>query len=232
MPLTTAEDSQPMEDSDEPQVLDRVTTPRGELVLRRVGRRLEVISNGVFLMDSRDGRSERALVSEALSFHGSASSVLIGGLGVGSSLREAAAHPTLDRIVVVEIEQRVVDWHGTRLAELTGEAMTDPRVKVVVADVREHLLTAPGRYDVVCMDVDNGPDWTVTDTNAQLYGPAGVGLMRNALAPGGVLAVWSANESPRYQALLQQYLDDVRALRVDVRLARAEPDVVYLGRRR
>jgi spermidine synthase len=232
MPLTTAEDSQPMEHSDEPQVLDRVTTPRGELVLRRVGRQLEIISNGVFLMDSRDGRSERAMVSEALAFHGSASSVLIGGLGVGFSLREAVAHAALDRIVVVEIEQRLVDWHGTHLAELTGEAMTDPRVQVVVADVREHLLAAPEGYDVVCLDVDNGPDWTVTDTNAELYGPAGVELMRNALAPGGVLAVWSPNESPGYEALLRRHLDDVRVVAVDVAVPRAHPDLVYLTRRR
>jgi spermidine synthase len=98
--------------------------------------------------------------------------------------------------------------------------------------VREHLLAAPEGYDVVCLDVDNGPDWTVTDTNAALYGPAGVELMRNALAPGGVLAVWSANESPDFEALLRRHLDDVRVVAVDVAVPRAHPDLVYLTRRR
>jgi spermidine synthase len=216
---------------DDAEVLDRVTTSRGELVLRRVGTHHEVVSNGVFLMDTRDGRSERALVREALTFHGSAGSLLIGGLGVGFSLLEAVSNADLDRIVVVEIERRLVDWHGAHLVELTGEAMTDPRVEVVVADVRDHLATSRGRFDVVCLDVDNGPDWTVTEDNAALYGPDGLALMVDALAPGGVLAVWSASESPHFEALLRQHLDDVRVEHVETRLARAEPDVVYLGRR-
>jgi spermidine synthase len=221
-----------MQHSADVEVLDRVTTARGELVLRRVGTQFEVISNGVFLMDTRDGRSERALVREALAFHGSARTVLIGGLGVGFSLLEAVAHPQLERITVVEIEQHLVDWHRTHLSGLTGAATADPRVALVVADLREHLATATGGDDVVCLDVDNGPDWTVTEANAELYRSTGLALMVEALAPDGVLAVWSANESPGYEALLRQHLDDVRTVRVDVRLARAEPDIVHLGRRR
>jgi spermidine synthase len=220
-----------MQRDDDAEVLDRVTTSRGELVLRRVGAHHEVVSNGVFLMDTRDGRSERALVREALAFHGSAGTLLIGGLGVGFSLLEAVTRPQLRRVVVVEIEPALVSWHATHLAGLTERAMSDPRVQVVVSDVRGHLATSRGRYDVVCMDVDNGPDWTVTEDNAALYGHDGLALMVDALAPGGVLAVWSARESPRFEALLRQRLDDVRVEHVESRLARAEPDVVYLGRR-
>jgi spermidine synthase len=214
------------------EVLDRVSTPRGELVLRRVGEHVEVISNGVFLMDTRDGRSERALVREALSFHGSARSLLVGGLGVGFSLLEAVSATGLHRIVVVEIEPALVAWHSTHLRRLTASATSDPRVEIAVSDAREHLATSRGRYDVVCLDVDNGPDWTVTDDNAALYDREGLGLMVDALAPGGVLAVWSASSSPGYERLLREHLDDVRVVEVDVRLARAAPDVVYLGRRR
>jgi spermidine synthase len=105
-------------------------------------------------------------------------------------------------------------------------------VEIAVSDAREHFATSRGRYDVVCLDVDNGPDWTVTDDNAALYGREGLGLMVDALAPGGVLAVWSASSSPGYERLLREHLDDVRVVEVDVRLARAAPDVVYLGRRR
>jgi spermidine synthase len=79
--------------TDEPRVLERAATPRGELVLRQVGDDLEVISNGVFLMDTRDGGSERALVHEAVADHQHPQRLLIGGLGVGFSLLEALDQP-------------------------------------------------------------------------------------------------------------------------------------------
>ncbi|HET9944209.1 MAG TPA: hypothetical protein VFR56_01055, partial [Actinomycetes bacterium] len=116
----------------EPVVLERTTTPRGELVLRRVGEHLEVVSNGVFLMDTRDGRSERLLVRAALDVHPDPRRLLIGGLGVGFSLVEAVAEPALTAIDVVEIEPDLVGWHATHLGHLTGAALADPRVRVVV----------------------------------------------------------------------------------------------------
>ena len=217
--------------ADEPQVLDRVTTPRGELVLRRLGDEFEVISNGVFLMDTRDGRSERALVGEAVRRHPAPRRLLIGGLGVGFSLLEALDHPAIEHVVVVEIEQVLVDWHATHLHQRTGSALADPRVQVVVANVRDHLTANPAGYDVICLDVDNGPDWTVTDENAGLYGEAGIAVCSNALAQGGVLAVWSAAPAPRYEQLLRQQLDDVHVVEVPAYVQRGAPDVVFLGRR-
>jgi spermidine synthase len=216
----------------EPEVLDRVGTPRGELVLRRVGDDLEIVSNGVFLMDTRDGRSERALVREAVTAHGSPRDLLIGGLGVGFSLDEAVAQTELITIDVVEVEPVLVDWHRTFLAARTSDALADPRVRVVLADVAVHLTGHPAAYDVVCLDVDNGPDWTVTEANAGLYDEAGLGRCLAALRPGGVLAVWSASPAPTYEALLRGHLDDVRVLTVEAYVERGGPDVVYLGRRR
>jgi spermidine synthase len=214
-----------------PVVLDRVTTPRGELVLRRSGADFEVISNGIFLMDTRDGRSERLLVSAAAAAHLAPERILLGGLGVGFSLLEAVTLTDPRQIVVVEIEQRIVDWHAGHLHHLTGDALADPRVEVVVADVRAHLDASPGSYDVVCLDVDNGPEWTVTDDNAGLYGAAGLDVTIAALAPGGVLAVWSANRSPAYEGRLRQRLGDVQVLEVERLAGRGDPDVVYLATR-
>ncbi len=216
----------------EPEVLDRVVTPRGELVLRRVGDDLEIVSNGVFLMDTRDGRSERALVREAVAAHGRARDLLVGGLGVGFSLVEAVGLGDLTTIDVVEIEPTLVGWHRTHLGGRTSDALADPRVHVVVADVADHLVAHPGAYDVVCLDVDNGPDWTVTDANAGLYGEAGLDRCLAALRPGGVLAVWSANAAPTYAAMLRAHLDEVRVLTVGGFVDRGGPDLVYLGRRR
>jgi spermidine synthase len=215
----------------EPEILERVTTPRGELVLRRVDGHLEVISNGVFLMDTRDGRSERALVREALRLHPAPRRLLVGGLGVGFSLLEAVAATDVQRIVVVEIEPVLVDWHAAHLLDRTGSALADPRVTVAVADVLEHLAARPAAYDVVCLDVDNGPDWTVPESNAELYGEQGLGLCLAALAPGGVLAVWSASPSPAYERRLRDHLADVRVIEIAPLIERGEPDVVYLGMR-
>lgn len=216
----------------DPEVLDRVDTPRGELVLRRTGDDLEIVSNGVFLMDTRDGRSERTLVREAVAAHGRARHLLLGGLGVGFSLVEAVGVGGLTTIDVVEIEPALVGWHRRYLEARTSDALADPRVRVVVADVADHLAGRPATYDVVCLDVDNGPDWTVTAANVALYSKAGLDMCLTALRPGGVLAVWSAAAAPTYEALLRAHLDDVQVLAVQAYVDRGGPDVVYLGRRR
>jgi spermidine synthase len=192
------------------------------------------VSNGVFLMDTRDGRSERLLVRAAVEARGSGHDLrlLIGGLGVGFSLQEAVTVADLALIDVVEIEPDLLDWHHTHLSHLTGDALADPRVHVVVADLADHLRHHEDSYDVVCLDVDNGPDWTVTERNAALYTADCIARAVAALRSDGVLAVWSANPSESFRALLADQLDDVRALEVEVRVARGEPDVVYVARKR
>ena len=183
-------------------------------------------------MDTRDGRSERLLVRAALDACPDARRLLIGGLGVGFSLREAVTFPGLSDIDVVEIEPDLVAWHRRHLTHLTGEALADPRVSVVVADLREHLRQRQRQYDVICLDVDNGPDWTVTPENEEIYASHGLSQAADALREGGVLTVWSASRSPGFQDRLAQHLEDVRTLEVEVRTPRADPDVIYLGRKR
>lgn len=200
----------------------RTSTSRGELVLRQVGEHFEVVSNGVFLMDTRDGRSERLLVTAALDAHTNPRSLLIGGLGVGFSLAAAIADSRLQTITVVEIEPVLVDWYANKLG---GTAHHDPRVTVEIDDIREHT----GDYDVICLDVDNGPDWTVTDSNKSLYDDAGTALLASRLNPHGVLAVWSAHQVPSYEELLRKHFNEVQLLTVDV--PRGEPDAVYVAAR-
>jgi spermidine synthase len=198
-------------------------------VLRRAGEHYEVISNGVFLMDTRDGRSERLLVRAALDAAAAPRSALLGGLGVGFSLLEAVADQTLERIEVVEIEDALVRWHRTQLRHLTESALRDRRVHVVVDDLARHLSTDRTPYDVVCVDVDNGPAWTVTPDNDSLYGEDGTRRLLGAVRPGGTLAVWSAMQVPAYEMRLRRLASSVDVHTVEV--ARGEPDVVYVARR-
>ncbi|MCA1657247.1 MAG: spermidine synthase [Actinobacteria bacterium] len=156
---------------------------------------------------------------------------MIGGLGVGFSLLEALADPRVGRVTVVEIEPALLEWHRHHLRHLTGDTLDDPRVEVLVGDLADHLgdVGYPA-YDVICLDVDNGPGWTVTDAYAALYGAGGTRLLASRLRPGGALSVWSAHEAPTYEAMLRPELAEVGMHRVAVR-GRGDADVVYVGRR-
>ena len=204
--------------------VERLDTPRGELALRRDGEHHEIVSNGTFLMDTRDGRSERELVRAAV--HEPGARVLVGGLGVGFSLAEALA---LDpaAVTVVEIEPAVVRWNREHFGR--AALLDDPRVAVVVGDLADFLARDELRYDAICIDVDNGPEWTVTVDNAALYGDPGLSAVDRRLAPGGTLAVWSAARAPGFEARLRSRYGGVDV--VEIAVARGEPDVVYAARK-
>lgn len=216
---------------DHPVVVGRAWTARGELVLRRAGDHHEIIHNGVFLMDTRAGASERLLVSAALQACGAAApSVVIGGLGVGFSLVEALADARVRAVTVVEVESAVIGWHrpGGPLATWSHGALADPRTRVVRADVAAWLAGDHGVHDVVCLDVDNGPEWTVTRANRELYGDAGVEMLARRLTPTGALTVWSAMPAPRFQERLRRRFASVEVREVPS-ATRGGPDVVYVA---
>ncbi|MFD8520973.1 spermidine synthase [Streptomyces capillispiralis] len=221
---------------DIPEVLDRREGPYGEVVLRRHGGLLQIIANGCFLMDTSDGRSERRLVDAALAALDPAGAdgepgphVLIGGLGVGFSLAHAAAQPHWGRITVVEREPAVIGWHRAGpLAGLSAEALADPRTEIVEADLVAFVNETSATFDALCLDIDNGPDWTVTEDNGGLYSPAGLASCARVLRPHGVLAVWSAKPSPEFEGTLRNAgFQQVRTEEIPV--ARGVPDVVHIG---
>jgi spermidine synthase len=216
---------------DTPVVIDRRQGPYGEVVLRRHGALLQIIANGCFLMDTSDGRSERLLVDAAYdALDGRAQpSVLIGGLGVGFSLAHAAADPRWGRITVVEREPAVIDWHlHGPLSAISAEALADPRMEIVNNDLVAYVNEISATYDALCLDIDNGPGWTVTEGNEGLYSKAGLASCPRALRPGGVLAVWSAQPSPEFEgSLWNAGFQRVRTEEIPV--ARGVPDVVHLA---
>ncbi|MFI6400662.1 spermidine synthase [Streptomyces sp. NPDC050548] len=216
---------------DNPLVLDRREGPYGEVVLRRHGELLQIIANGCFLMDTSDGRSERLLVDAAYAALDGRPrpDVLIGGLGVGFSLAHAAADPRWGRITVVEREPAIVEWHlSGPLSELSASALADPRTDILKTDLVAFVNETCATFDALCLDIDNGPGWTVTDSNDNLYSPAGLASCARVLRPGGVLAVWSAQPSPEFERTLWNAgFQQVRTEEIPV--ARGVPDVVHLA---
>jgi spermidine synthase len=155
--------------------------------------------------------------------------MLIGGLGVGYSLRRATEFPNVRAIDVVEIEGAVIAWHEKYLGHITDAAMRDPRVSVHEADIMSYLWSSSEPYDVICLDTDNGPNWLVFDENRDLYEGNGLDLLWSRLASGGVLATWSASRDTAYEERLAERFGDVDLIETPV--PRGHPDVVYLARR-
>ncbi|WMX45096.1 spermidine synthase [Streptomyces roseicoloratus] len=220
-----------------PVTLDRREGPYGEVVLRRRDAQdrthYEIIANGTFLMDTSDGRSERLLVDAAMDalpeHRRPGAAVLVGGLGVGFSLAHAAADPRWGRIAVAEREEAIIDWHRQGpLAALSGRALADPRTVILHTDLMDYLRTTSDHYDALCLDIDNGPDWTVTEDNESLYSAEGLAACRERLTPGGILAVWSARPSADFEDSLRNAgFSGVRTEEVPV--ARGVPDAVHLA---
>ena len=190
------------------EVLDRFALPDGdgEMVLARRGAEFVIRVRGVELMNSRNHISEDELgrFAARLVAGKPAARVLIGGLGLGYTLRSVLnACPTSVLIDVVEIFPTVVQWNRGELADLAKRPLDDPRVTVIEADVAEVIGRSHGVYDAIVLDVDNGPD-PVFDANAKLYKRHGLAEAKRALAPGGGLCVWSAFESPTFTRWLRE----------------------------
>lgn len=177
--------------------LATATAPDGDrLRLLRRGDEFSIrLEGGNELMNSRLGGSEEALAILALDLlaRRSAPRVLIGGLGMGFTLRAAqAAVPTGAHLLVSEIVPELVEWAERHMAAVFGTCLSDPRVELRTGDVLAEIRGAAGAFDAILLDVDNGPDGLTRADNDALYGEEGLRSARRALAPGGVLAVWSA----------------------------------------
>jgi spermidine synthase len=209
-------------------VIERVDGCCGELVLQRRDGHYEIVANGVFLMDTRDGGSERLHVKVAADRMPALGRMLIGGLGVGFSLAAALAHPGVGEVLVLEREPAVIRWNRCLLAPVNGGALSDPRVQTHEADVVDWLAHAPeGSLDAICLDVDNGPEWLVSPGNGWLYGDEGLRTAARVLSAGGVLTIWSAAPTPAFVARMNDHFTEVDVTAVSV--ARGEPDVILRG---
>ena len=215
----------------------RAESDRGELVLRErrdegAAAVMELRANGVFVMDSVETTSEVALAAAALELVAEPRDVLVGGLGLGFTLGAVLTDPRVERCSVVEIEQALVDWMRDGTIPHGQTLLADARANVVVADVSLALAEArEASYDLILIDVDNGPSHLVHDGNAALYEVPFLALTRRIVRPGGALAVWSAESSPDLEANLREVYDHVEPRTHDVVLqGRNETYWLYVAR--
>jgi len=169
------------------------------------------------LMNSRLSGSEEALATLACRRIEAIESphLLIGGLGMGFTLRAAlAVLGTEARVIVAELVSAVIAWARGPIASIFGDSLDDPRASVLNADVVDVIQSHPSAFDAILLDVDNGPEGLVRKANDALYNPKGLKAIRRALRPGGVLAVWSSGPNPAFSKRLRDAGFDVNEVGV------------------
>ncbi|MFC3068624.1 polyamine aminopropyltransferase [Phenylobacterium soli] len=216
--------------------LDTAQIPGGgELRLMRRGAELSIMSGSIELMNSRLSGSEQALAELTCAPLAGAARprVLIGGLGMGFTLRAAlAALPAAAEVVVAELVPAVVEWARGPMAQIFAGCLEDPRVAIRVADVADLIAEAQGAYDAILLDVDNGPGGLNRAANDGLYGLPGLAAAAAALGPGGVLAVWSATPDDAFAQRLRRsgYLVEEKRVRA-TGSKRGARHVIWLARK-
>jgi spermidine synthase len=214
------------------EVIDRALLPDGtRLALTRRGDEWEITADGYVLMSSRMHGSEESLAQLALDAAPRARSMLIGGLGLGYSLRAALDRlPRSGRVVVAELSAAVLEWNRTHVAGLAGRPLDDARVRVEIGDVRDAIRRARGEWDAILLDVDNGPAAIAQSSNAGLYDAEGIAACQRALRAGGALAVWSTSPDEGYLRRLRRAGFTTTAHRVRARIGGGgRKHVVFVG---
>ena len=185
----------------------RIPGERGELRLMQRGGEFSIVVGNIELMNNRVSGSEEALAAMACArLRGPPPPrVLIGGLGMGFTLRAALAHLGADaQVIVAELVPAVAAWARGPLAHIFAGCLDDPRVLLKDGDVGSEIAARAAAYDAILLDVDNGPEGLVRRENDRLYDVAGLARARAALRAGGLLGVWSQGPDRTFKARLQR----------------------------
>ena len=213
------------------ELLATAQIPGGdELRLYRRGGDFMIALGGNELMSTRNSGSEEALAAmtcERLG-HTDAPHLLIGGYGMGFTLRAAlAALGPKARLTVAELVPEIIDWARGPMAALTAGCLDDPRVELVMDDVAAAISAAKERFDAILLDVDNGPDGLTRAANDQIYAAKGLAAAKVALKPGGVLAIWSAAPDERFARRLKHAGSKVEEVMVRARGNKGARHVIW-----
>ena len=214
--------------------IDHEVTPTGQ-VLRFMHHDgdYHILIDEEELMSTRAVHSESELARRTCVDLTGVPRVLIGGLGLGFTLRAALdVLPKTAGVVVAEVFECVVRWNHEHLPDLQGEALRDPRLTIAQCDVWDALTSSgpkPG-FDVIMLDVDNGPNATCFDSNARLYSERGLKRIQRALRPGGLLAVWATDPDRTFERRLRRSGFDAETQMVRARGDRGCKHYLFLAR--
>lgn len=216
------------------ETIDTVQVPGGgEMRLVRRGADWFIMLGREELMSSRMSGSEEALGTLVCDRVGPAARLLIGGYGMGFTLRAVLGRlGPQARVTVAELVPAVIDWARGPMATLAAGGLEDPRVSIVAGDVAAEIGGARARYDAILLDVDNGPDGLTRKGNDVLYTRGGLAGAKAALAPGGILAVWSAGSDDGFARRLADAGFAVEEIVVRARASgKGARHVIWLARR-
>jgi spermidine synthase len=214
--------------------LGEARTPDGtRLELFRHDGAYLIKADGIELMSTRRHLSEDRLAEVATADLGArrGARVLIGGLGLGFTLRAALRELAADaEVVVAELMAEVIAWNADPDWNISADAMRDPRTRIVHDDVFAVLLANPASFDAIMLDTDNGPDGMLMSENASLYSAGGIATTVAALRPGGVVAYWSVGDDPRFLHALRVAKLAVETLRVRAHATAGPMHTIYVAR--
>lgn len=210
-------------------------TPDGtELVLYRHDGAYLIRADGIELMSTRRHLSEDRLAEVACRPLADvpAARVLIGGLGLGFTLRAALRELRADaQVTVAELVPAVIAWNAEPSYDLSAAAMRDPRVQVVTQDVNDVLAANYGAFDAIMLDTDNGPDGQLMSENTRLYDMQGIATTIAALRSGGTVVYWSVGDDPQFARALRRAGLVVETIRVRAHDTAGPMHVLYAGKR-
>jgi len=224
------------------KVVARARTPDdGEMKLIQDGTGYSILTDDQVLMPSRTHGSEEAMAKLACLHIARVERprVLVGGLGMGYTLRAALDHlPAEAEVICAELMEAIVTWHEGPLGPLADHPIRDPRVQLRLGDVADLVRASEKGFDVILLDVDNGPIPLTAVGNWWLYAPPGLSALRAAVRPGGILVVWSAGEDDEFLDRMKHAGFRSEAVRVAARTGRrrrrgrrGNRHVLFVGRR-
>jgi spermidine synthase len=215
--------------------LGRAKVPGGdEFRLMQRGDEFTIFAGTIGLMGSRQSGSEEVMADIAFARVGGGpkARVLIGGLGMGFTLRRVLAKFGADaEIVVAELVPEIVSWARGPLAGLHGTSLDDPRVTLKLGDVGNVMAADAQKFDAILLDVDNGPEGLSRPGNDRLYSAGGISAAKAALRPGGMAAIWSVAPDPKFTKRLGQSGMKVEELKARAHGGKGARHVIWVATR-
>ncbi|MGI5920907.1 MAG: hypothetical protein ACOX6I_04150 [Syntrophomonadaceae bacterium] len=195
-------------------------------------REMEMVIDGIFIMASYNHLSSELMIRKALQYIGETNiDILVGGLGMGFTIQEACSHTNVRSIDVVEIQPAIVEWNHKELRDYNGGCLEDSRVKVIVDDFYDYVTMTKEHYDIIAMDIDNGPMMLVKADNERVYNREFFTRVKAVMKAAGIFVIWSCNPEPELlntarQVFAECFMEQV----VEEHSGRSVPYYLYFAR--